>query len=290
MPFHLSRGGVNVIAEVQRWQFFLRRMGIDQVGPTDGSFGMNTENATKFFQIQSGLSPTGKVADPVLNKAREFGYSILPDDYYQQRASSGYPAAAASLSSPSNASRNQDFTCFKFLQRPRSQRTDNEAIVMKGSCDGSIANWEGAKIINIAAPQLRFAQGFNGRVRCHHLAAPLITKLLEAWEAADLLHLIRSYEGCFVPRYIRNRAPQGEGGHSTRDSKDVPQLSNHSFGSAFDINFVDNQLGHVPALCGRRGSVRELVEAANALGIFWGGHFANTKDGMHFEISKLPAN
>jgi len=32
---------------------------------------------------------------------------------------------------------------------------------------------------------------------------------------------------------------------------------------------------------------RELVEAANSIGIYWGGHFS-TKDGMHFEISKLP--
>ena len=44
----------------------------------------------------------------------------------------------------------------------------------------------------------------------------------------------------------------------------------------------------MPAICGRRGSVRELVEAANSLGIYWGGHFSTTKDGMHFEISKLP--
>lgn len=63
-------------------------------------------------------------------------------------------------------------------------------------------------------------------------------------------------------------------------------LSNHSFGSAFDINFVDNQLGDVPAFCGQRGSVRELVAAAHAAGVFWGGFFG-TKDGMHFEISKL---
>jgi hypothetical protein len=42
----------------------------------------------------------------------------------------------------------------------------------------------------------------------------------------------------------------------------------------------------VPAFCGRRGSIRELVASANALGVFWGGHFS-TQDGMHFEISRL---
>jgi hypothetical protein len=43
----------------------------------------------------------------------------------------------------------------------------------------------------------------------------------------------------------------------------------------------------VPALVGQRGSLRELVPAANRLGFFWGGHYANRKDGMHFEVSKL---
>jgi len=111
--------------------------------------------------------------------------------------------------------------------------------------------------------------------------------LFAKWEADDLLHLILSYEGCFVPRYIRDSAPSGNGGHGEKQSSAVGSLSNHSFGSAFDINFTDNQRKHVPALCGARGSVRELVESANAMGVFWGGHF-NTQDGMHFEISKLP--
>ena len=172
------------------------------------------------------------------------------------------------------------------MQRPLKHRPDAEAIVQKGSCDGSASDWVAAHITNIAIPQLRFARGFNGSIRCHTKAAPVLRALFEQWQADDLLHLIISYEGCFVPRYKRNQAPSGVNGHALKKSSDVAALSNHSFGSAFDINFVDNQLGHVPALCGRRGSVRELVESANSLGVFWGGHFA-TDDGMHFEISKV---
>jgi hypothetical protein len=41
------------------------------------------------------------------------------------------------------------------------------------------------------------------------------------------------------------------------------------------------------SFCGRRGSTRELVASANALGVFWGGQFG-TQDGTHFEISRLP--
>ena len=158
--------------------------------------------------------------------------------------------------------------------------------MQKGSCDGSGPDWVAEHIVDIDMPQLRLARGFGGKVRCHERAAPVLTRLFEQWDKDDLLHLIISYEGCFVPRYKRGQAPPGTGGHPLKRSADVKELSNHSFGSAFDINFVDNQLGRVPAFCGRRGSTRELVDSANALGVFWGGHFG-TLDGMHFEISKL---
>lgn len=237
--------------------------------------------------MQSGLTSNGKVNDQTLQKAQEFGYTILADDYYTERAGTSFPAEPNDIESPSNASRNAAFTCFRFSQRPRAQRPDAEAIVIKGSCDGALSDWTASKIIEVPMPQLRFARGFNGKVRCHKLAAPIFIKLFEAWERADLLHLIVSYDGCFVPRYKRKQAPPGAGGHGEKQSVDVSALSNHSFGSAFDINFSDNMLDQVPALCGGRGSTRELVAAANALKVFWGGYFS-TQDGMHFEISRLP--
>jgi hypothetical protein len=287
MPFHLSRfGGGNVPAEVQRWQYFLLRQGLSEVGKIDGEFGAKSETATKFFQVRNQLTATGKVQDKELAVAATMGYTVQPNDYYTKRAGAAFPPAPANLGSPSNATRNTTFTCFKFLQKPRDERPDAEAIVIKGSCDGTISDWTADKIIDIEIPQLRFASGYAGRFRTHKKAAPAFKALFEAWEKADLLHLIRTYEGCFVPRYKRNQAPAGNSGHGLKESKNVAELSNHSFGSAFDINFVDNQLGAVPAFCGQRGATRELVEAANKLGIYWGGHF-NTKDGMHFEISKL---
>jgi hypothetical protein len=58
----------------------------------------------------------------------------------------------------------------------------------------------------------------------------------------------------------------------------------NSWGTAFDINAKWNYLGARPALVGERGCVRELVEIANAQGWFWGGHYPDRKDGMHFEL------
>ncbi|GJD98115.1 M15 family metallopeptidase [Methylobacterium isbiliense] len=284
--FTLARGKANITAEVQRWQYFLRRQGYDQVGNIDGDFGINTETTTKFFQVKHNLVPNGEVDAPTLNVAATRGYTILPQTYYSDRRGGAYPPRPTGLSSPSNATRNRDFGCFTFLQHPRPPRPDKEAIVITASCDRTVPDWVGANIVEMPVPQLRFARGYNGRIRCHRLAAPVIKALFEAWEQADLLHLILSYDGCFVPRYKRKQAPSPTLGHNEKKSADVEALSNHAFGSAFDINAADNPLGEEPAECGDRGSVRELVAAANAVGIYWGGHFG-TEDGMHFEISAL---
>jgi hypothetical protein len=72
-----------------------------------------------------------------------------------------------------------------------------------------------------------------------------------------------------VPRFIR-------GSHSV--------LSNHAYGTAFDINAPWNALGVRPALVGKPGSVRELVPLAAEHGFAWGGHFRTRPDGMHFEL------
>lgn len=286
MPFTLARFSTsNVVSEVQRWQYFLLRLKIDQVGDIDGDFGKKTEDATKIFQIQTGLSPNGKVNEATLEKAAAQGYTILPNDYYSSKAA-GFPREPEDLSSPSNSSRNALFTCFKFRQLPLANRPDKEAIVIKSSCDGEVADWRSHFIVDIEVPQLRFARGYNGRVTCHRRAADSIRALFAAWEKADLLHLIRTYEGCFVPRYKRTQAPAGTGGHGLRKSSDVPELSNHSFGSAFDINAGDNGFGEKPQAIGRRGCTRELVAAASAAGWFWGGFFG-TPDGMHFELVRL---
>lgn len=70
----------------------------------------------------------------------------------------------------------------------------------------------------------------------------------------DLIRLVLTYAGSFDPRFIR--------GSTTT-------LSNHAFGSAFDINAEWNPLGHTPAPKGTEGSVRELVPIAHEYGFYW---------------------
>jgi hypothetical protein len=111
----------------------------------------------------------------------------------------------------------------------------------------------------------------SGKVQLHRLVAPKVIELFAVWESAGLLGTVLTWGGSFVPRFIRG-------------SKTV--LSSHAHGSAFDINAAWNGLGVVPARLGAKGSVRQLVSAANALGFYWGGHFSRP-DGMHFELAEL---
>lgn len=282
MPFLLSRAGRNVPAEVQRWQYYLLKHGFGQVGAIDGDFGAKTEVATKFFQVKNGLNPSGSLDKRTLDFAGSSEYSILPDDYYRDRAGDEWPAKPPGTKSPSNSWRNKNFTCFKFTQVKRQFRPERESIVIGASCDGKSSDWIRDHIVDIAVPQLRFASGYPGYVRCHTKAATALGDLFKKWEADDLLHLILRYEGCFNPRYKRNHSP-GDAAQPERESVDVNELSNHSFGSAIDMNYSQNEFPATAALCGEKGSTRELVDSAAALGFYWGGFF---QDGNHFELAK----
>lgn len=288
MPFLLQRGGKNVPLEVQRWQYFLLKNKVSQTGGIDAQFGVKTEEATKIFQVQHSLKVTGRLDKATLEAAQAFGYTVLPDKYYDDKDAGNFPPRPNQLKSPSNASRNAALGCFKFKQLPLAHRGDKDEVVTQGSCDGEIKDWQKENIIDLQVRQLQFVTGSNGSIRCHKLVAPHILLLFARWEQLDLLHLIRLYDGAFNPRYKRGKSPSPSG-HASKRSDQVDEISNHAFGSAFDINEPDNPYGHVPALCPRRGCVRELVGPANALGFFWGGHFSSVsdRDGMHFEFAQF---
>ncbi|WP_203423108.1 M15 family metallopeptidase [Sinorhizobium sp. BG8] len=109
-------------------------------------------------------------------------------------------------------------------------------------------------------------------MRFHRAAERQLTALWLEWESSGLLDRILTYDGAYVPRFQR---------------KSKTKLSNHAFGTAFDINAAFNPLGAEPALMGQKGCIRELVSIANKHGFYWGGHFLVREDGMHFEVAKL---
>lgn len=143
----------------------------------------------------------------------------------------------------------------------------------KVAADGNsihiLGDWVEKNIRTITVPELKGVKGAarDGVVAFHRKAADAIRFLFEEWEQEGLLCHLLTWDGSFCPRRIR-------GGKS---------LSNHAFGTAFDINAAWNPLGAEPALL--KGTVLPLVEIANKHGFFWGGHYTHRKDGMHFEYS-----
>jgi hypothetical protein len=181
-----------------------------------------------------------------------------------------WPAAPTDLSQPNAERTKQLFGSFEY-----------EADSTAGHCGIKIkGNWEADNITNVDIPQLNGKKAGNaeikkGVIRFNKKAAKQLQKLWQAWETAGLLDRVLTYDGGFVPRFIKRK-----------DGTCATTLSNHAWGSAFDINAEWNGLGAEPALTGAKGCVRELVEIANQHGFYWGGHFG-TKDGMHFEVAKI---
>jgi hypothetical protein len=261
--------------DVLVWQRFLLVEGFALPHGADGQFGAETVTATKSFQTRHGLAETGALDDPTLAAARREGF--LPAD----DGAAPVPTAAGilkpdwppppSLRSPTVQSQQLALGPLEYVGRP-------------GTDEITITNdFEKKNIIVVTIPQLQAVMGAskNFTIRWHRGAEAQLLALWSAWEHSGLLSRVLQWGGSYEPRFVRPQAGQPVPPPEHRS------LSNHAFGAAFDINVEWNPLGEVPALVGKRGSVRELVIAANRLGFFWGGHYAGRKDGMHFEVAKL---
>jgi hypothetical protein len=245
--------------DVKKWQEFLIGQGL-LTGAADGQFGQNTQAATIAFQTKSNLPADGVVGNNTYIAATATGFNGTPEQ----------PTGVGGADWPSKpdfkplvnlAQRQAVFGTFTYVAAPVAGNQENIRITN---------DWARENIIMVPVPQLKNISG-GTRVEFHKLAANQLSKLWADWEQAGLLHFVISWEGSYVPRLIR-------GSKTT--------LSNHSFGSAFDINAQWNGLNKTPALVGEKGCVRELVGIAHDNGFYWGGHFTR-QDGMHFEVAKL---
>jgi hypothetical protein len=182
-----------------------------------------------------------------------------------------WPAVPTNLTQPSAERTKSMFGSFEY-----------EAVAGSDSCAINIkGTWETDNISTVDIPQLNGKingttgkQITKGTIRFNKKAVNQLQALWKEWETAGLLDRVLTYDGAFVPRFIKTKT-----GCST-------SLSNHAWGTAFDINAAWNARGDEPALKGQKGTTRELVEIANKHGFYWGGHF-DTKDGMHFEVAKI---
>jgi len=249
--------------EVERWQNFLRGQDFDEV-EADGDFGEITEAATKAFQQRYGLVPDGVAGNRTFGKAMEVGLDLIEDADAEETGPNWPPRPTLLRPLVGNQDRTKIFGSFQFVSAPR--KGNPEAIKI-------IDGWDLQNIKKVEIPQLIGVSDapHDGNVYFHEKVSEQVQVLFKAWEDADLLDHVLTWGGSYVPRFVR-------GSRTT--------LSNHAFGSAFDINAAWNACGVRPALKGRRGCVRELVSLANEHGFYWGGHYSHRPDGMHFELAE----
>lgn len=122
--------------------------------------------------------------------------------------------------------------------------------------------WRSTNLLTTRIPLL-------GQVTCHRGIVPQLRGAMRELRDAGLGHLIESFNGCFVPRFI------------SRDPTAL--LSHHSWGIAFDVNLVGNYYGLAPDQDPR------LVSTLERWGFLWGGTFV-VPDGNHFEYHRSPAS
>ncbi|WP_243359838.1 M15 family metallopeptidase [Fundidesulfovibrio terrae] len=248
---------------VRAWQSFLCGSGFAP-GEADGIFGDKTFAATVAFQQKNGLAADGVAGRQTLLKAVDQSFELL-EEPAADTSGSNFPLRPNFPPLKGLAGRQAVFGAFSYVSEPTPGNP--EAVRILG-------DWEAKTIVDVEIPQLRAALGPGAprTMRFHRLAAAQLQGVWADWEKNGLLDRILSYEGSFNARFIR---------HSQTT------LSNHAFGTAFDLNAGSNPIGARPPLAGQKGSLRELVSLANAWGFYWGGHFQSRLDGMHFEVAFL---
>lgn len=244
------------------WQSFLRGENL-YLGSIDDDFGNATLIATKQFQKKYDLTDDGIVGNSTYKKAVELGF-------HQQQViisvtdNSNVPPKPNFSPITGNATREKLFGKIQFIPAPTKDNPEGIKITN---------DFESKNIVRVNLPALSKATGGKfTAMRWNKGCEYQLVKFFERLEKENLHTKILSFAGAFYPRFIRGSRTQ---------------LSNHSWGTAFDCNVPQNGLGKVPALIGKEGSVREIVPIANECGIYWGGHFDTRKDGMHFEIAKI---
>lgn len=249
-----SRG--TAVSKAQQILNSLNMFDVNSNSNIDGVFGRATEMATRRFQRVTGLGVDGVVGPLTWGRLVDYDPSVP----YPVKPSYGV------------LSYGDKVRLFGDLDyQPRTGSKAGQGITVSDVWKRNLVTVSIPELKGIPLYSLTNSTRSSGNVTLHKLAGQKFQEFFKRVREAGLLHLILTYDGGYNPRFIRS-------------SKTV--VSSHAFGTAIDINGFANGLGKEPARPGAVGCVYDLIPIANALGIYWGGHFSN-KDGMHLEIARL---
>ncbi len=229
----------------------------------DGDFGKKTEEAVKNWQQANGLGADGIVGPKTLDAMKKAGLKITDGTTSTPTQNVPFPSKPTFPALTSKAERDKLFGKIEYVANPSQENPEGIRITN---------GFETNNIVRVELPQL--AKATNGKytaMRFHKKCVFQLKGFFQELEEKGLLDRIIGYGGAYNARFIRG-------------SRSV--LSNHSYGTAFDINVATNPLNSEPAKFGEKGCVYELVPIAHKWGFYWGGHFSRL-DGMHFEIAKM---
>ena len=140
---------------------------------------------------------------------------------------------------------------------------------LKGDTVDSMG-FEARAITRIYPPQrLIYAGRPISRITCHYKVSPFLRAALQEIDKAGRWEAVLVYGGGFEPRLIRGGT----------------DWSLHTLGLAWDFDPARNPLGAPPAetYLGSSAAGAWVVDCFGAWGFFWGGHFADRSDCMHFQ-------
>lgn len=144
-------------------------------------------------------------------------------------------------------------------------------------------SWSLSNMGEVMIPQLA-TLGVRHSVTFHYKVKKQAAALWAEWERLGLLSNVNAWNGSWVSRFKRQNGSVEDRKARSRLLGEA-DLSNHAWGTAFDINAATYPLG-TPRAKVSVGYL-ELVPVAEAFGFAWGGNFHSRPDPMHFEAYKV---
>ncbi len=135
----------------------------------------------------------------------------------------------------------------------------------------SYNGWPASKEVESIRIKSYPIKGSKVKLRCAYFAAPLLVAFAEAFN-----ELIEPIDGGALDDW----------GYCYRDVRGVPgKLSNHSSGTAIDLNATKHPLGKAGTFPAEK--VPMILALCRKYGLNWGGTWTR-KDEMHFEVGIDP--
>ena len=135
----------------------------------------------------------------------------------------------------------------------------------------SYNGWPASKDVESIRIKSYAIKGSNVKLRCAYFAAPLLVAF-----AGDFNEIIEPIDGGALDDW----------GYCYRDVRGVPgKLSNHSSGTAIDLNATKHPLGKAGTFPAEK--VPMILALTRKYSLIWGGTWTR-RDEMHFEVGIDP--